>query len=269
MGEQRPLIGIQADVFLNGQAPFHGVGEKYINAVIHGSQAQAMLIPGLSFEQDGRELQQVDDNYLRDLISRLDGLILPGSPSNLNPQHYHESLLHPDSPADPQRDATSLRLIRLAIEQGVPLFAVCRGFRELNVALGGSLYQAVHEQPGLMDHREDKHASRAEQYAPAHEVTLVANGLLASWLSCTRWKVNSLHGQGVKQLAPVLRVEARADDGLIEAVSLPSAAALVVAVQWHPEWQFADDALSSALFHAFGEAARLRRAQRLATSGHS
>ncbi|TCO83476.1 gamma-glutamyl-gamma-aminobutyrate hydrolase [Plasticicumulans lactativorans] len=265
MSLSRPLIGIQADVLTIGAASFHGAGEKYINAVAHGAGATPLLIPGFGEGAELRALAEVVD--IDELLGQLDGLFLPGSPSNVEPHRYGGAPSRPGTLHDPSRDAASLELIRAALRLGVPLLCVCRGYQELNVALGGSLHQHVHEQPGLLDHREDKAAPRTEQYAPVHPVRLSPGGLLAGLAGgAAEWTVNSLHGQGIERLAPGLAVEAVAPDGLVEAVRVAGATGFAVGVQWHPEWRFEADALSRALFAAFGDAARVRRAQRNAVA---
>lgn len=247
-----PVVGIPCDVFAKGLHPFHGVGEKYINAVAHGARVMPLLIPGLG---PGLDLEPISGLVPPSaLLEGLDGLFLTGSPSNVEPAHYGGAPSAPGTAHDPQRDATTLPLIRLALERGVPLFCVCRGMQELNVALGGTLYQRVHEVPGMMDHREDKQAGREQQYGPAHEIAIEAGGVLAQLTGARRHRVNSLHAQGIERLARGLRVEARAPDGLVEAVSVAGSRGFAVGVQWHPEWKFRDDALSRALFAAFGDA---------------
>lgn len=255
MSHRLPVIGLLADVKTIGQHPFHAVTEKYIDAVAHGARALPLLIPAGGA---GRDLQALDVLYgPEELLEHLDGLFLPGSLSNVAPPLY-------GAPADPQmlgdaqRDATSLALIRAAIARGVPLFAVCRGFQELNVALGGTLHPRIHEIPGRLDHREPADQPREVQYAPAHPVRLLAGGVLAGLAGSEQTMVNSLHWQGVATLAPGLIVEALAPDGQIEAARVAAASAFALGVQWHPEWKFRDNSLSSALFAAFGEAARQR-----------
>jgi putative glutamine amidotransferase len=161
---------------------------------------------------------------------------------------------------DPHRDATTLSLIPRAVASGVPVLGVCRGFQEMNVAMGGTLHQRVHEVGGFDDHREDKEQPLEAQYAPAHEVVLEPGGLLLSLAGQDRIEVNSLHWQGVDRLAPDLAVEARAPDGLVEAFRVKSAPAFALAVQWHPEWQVMQNPFSQALFAEFGKAARTRMA---------
>lgn len=263
----KPVIGIPADALEVSGKPFHGVGEKYLNAVAHGCEAIPFVIPafGAGVELDPlHALLDVDE-----VLDRLDGLFLTGSPSNVEPHHYEGAASHADLLRDPQRDATTLPMIRRAIERDLPLLAVCRGFQELNVALGGSLHQKVQEVPGLMDHREDKDAPRERQYGPAHAVRLVEGGVLHRLVDAEEIQVNSLHQQGLDRLAADLKAEAVAPDGLIEAVShlaKPHRASprFLIGVQWHPEWRFRENPASLAIFRAFGQAARDRALRRAA-----
>jgi len=246
-----PRIGIPCDVFARGIHPFHGVGEKYINAVVHGAGGLPLLLPATGA---GGDLSAEAPYSAEQLLDGLDGLMVPGSPSNIQPHHYAGNFAD-DGKADPQRDHLTLRLIRAAVERNMPILAICRGFQELNVALGGTLHPKLREQPQFLEHREDTEQDRAEQYGPAHPIHLVAGGWLAEWLDCTQWQVNSLHGQGVDVMAASLLAEAHAPDGLLEAVRLNSPGSWVVGVQWHPEWRFAQDRLSTRLFDEFGRAA--------------
>lgn len=252
-----PLVGIPCDARRIGVHPFHAVGEKYIDAVAHGARAIPMLLPCFG---EGEDLEPLDGLYSADdLLDRVDGVFLPGSPSNVHPRHYGG---HPPRPAtllDDRRDALTLPLIRRAVARGAPLLAVCRGVQELNAALGGTLFQHVEEVPGRMDHREDKAAPRAEQYAPAHDVEVVEGGVLRRVVGLASYRVNSIHGQGIDRPAPALDVEAVAPDGQIEAVSVRGARHLQIGVQWHPEWRFRERAWDAALFAAFGEACRAYR----------
>ena len=234
-----------------GAHPFHVAGDKYLRAVADGAQALPLLIPALGDGLDPAEL-----------VGRLDGLLLTGSASNVEPHRYGGPSSAAGTPHDPARDATTLPLIRAALDAGVPLLGICRGFQELNVALGGTLHQRVHEVPGLDDHREDESAPLEVQYGPAHPVRLAPGGILAGLAGALEVRVNSVHGQGIDRLAPGLAVEATAPDGLVEAVRVEHAPAFALAVQWHPEWRFWEDPLSAALFAAFGDAAAARAALR-------
>jgi putative glutamine amidotransferase len=223
-------------------------GEKYISAVADGAKALPVLIPAL-----GPELEWSA------ILAACDGLMFTGSASNVEPHHYGGPASAPGTLHDPSRDATTLPLIPRAIEAGVPVLAICRGFQEMNVAYGGTLHQRLHE-VGFSDHREDESDPLEVQYGPAHEVLLEPGGLLRDIAGQDRLEVNSLHWQGVETLGRNLRVEARAPDGVIEAFRVADAPAFAVGVQWHPEWQFDRNPFSRALFAAFGDASRRRAA---------
>jgi putative glutamine amidotransferase len=243
-----PLIGIPADRRLFGKHYFHMVGEKYIEAVAQGAHAVPVLVPALGSELD-----------LSSLLDACDGLLLTGSASNVEPQHYGGPASAPGTLHDPDRDATTLPLIPRAIAAGLPVLAICRGFQEMNVAYGGTLNPRLHERPGNLDHRDDESQPLDVQYAPVHEVLLEPGGQLQKIAGRDRLTVNSLHWQGVEKLGGDLTVEARAPDGVIEAFRVADSPTFALGLQWHPEWRFAEDAFSSALFAAFGEAS-LRRA---------
>ncbi|HBK77734.1 MAG TPA: gamma-glutamyl-gamma-aminobutyrate hydrolase, partial [Gammaproteobacteria bacterium] len=210
-----------------------------------GADAMAMMIPPL-----GRRLD------IEELLGRVDGLLLTGSPSNIEPQHYGGNNSVP--PHDPHRDATTLKLLRRAVERAIPLLAICRGCQEVNVAYGGTLHPQLDQVEGLIRHREDSTRPLDEQYAPTHKLELTDTGLLASLAGTTDVSVNSLHTQGVAKLGAGLVVEATAPDGLIEAFSVQGSAAFSLAVQWHPEWKVAENPFYLAIFRAFGTACRQR-----------
>lgn len=258
MTSRKPLIGIPADRRPLGHHYFHCVGEKYIKAVVDGADAIAVLIPSLGEAVDAREL-----------VDHFDGILLTGSPSNVEPHRYGGPASAAGTWHDPERDATTLPLIPQIIAAGMPLLAICRGFQEMNVAFGGTLWQKLHEVEGLNNHAEDKNAQLDQQYGPAHKVALMSGGRLAELAGTDELTVNSLHSQGVQTLGQGLEVEARAPDGVIEAFRVRNARSFALAVQWHPEWKFADNTFSRALFAAFGQAARERanRAQARARTG--
>ncbi|WOH36720.1 gamma-glutamyl-gamma-aminobutyrate hydrolase family protein [Thalassotalea fonticola] len=264
MNLTKPVVGVVCDVIKYGANGFHGAGEKYINALAHGSNAIPILIPA---QPAGEDLESLEKHFNSDFFKQLDGIFLPGSPSNVQPSHYsNEASATPES-HDAQRDGSSLPLIKLAIENGIPLLAACRGMQELNVALGGELYQCLHQHEQFIEHREDKHGTRDEQYQTAHQVTLAEDGLFASLLNATSHNVNSLHGQGIKTLGQGLVAEAYAPDGLVEAIRYQGDKSqdehsFAVGVQWHPEWKFNQDKLSTALFGAFGDAVHKRYLQK-------
>ncbi len=242
---RRPIVIVPACTCSKGDHPSHTVHSKYIDAVVQGAGCMPLVVPALGGKAD-----------IDAVLAVADGVMLTGATSNVDAALYGQAIHDPALPLDPARDATTLPLLSAALERGVPLFGICRGFQEINVALGGTLHQAVHEAPGMMDHRERPGAPLDVQYGPAHRVRLTQGGVLARLLDGLPQDggimVNSLHGQGIAQLAPGLAVEAVADDGLVEAFTVAHAAGFALAVQWHPEWHAVDDPVSVQLFHAFG-----------------
>jgi len=232
-----------------GDHPYHIIGRKYVDAA-RLAGALPLVIPRL-------EPGEIDAT-----LDLADGVLMTGSPSNVHPSYFGEAVHDPSLPLDPTRDAWALPLIRRALERGVPLLCICRGAQEMNVALGGSLHQAVQEVPGLADHRSRDEDPDDVQYGPVHPVDVLPGGLLEGIVGARSFQVNSLHGQGVNRLAAGLRVEALAPDGVIEAFTAPASPGFNLCLQWHPEWQAADNPVSMRLLSAFGNAVRARRDQR-------
>lgn len=247
----KPIIGVPADRRVYEPHPYHMVGEKYLKAITEAAEAVPLIIPVLA-----------DDLAIDELVDQVDGVLLTGSPSDIEPHHYGGESGDPNALRDPHRDALTLPIARHALETGVPLFAICRGFQELNVVLGGTLHQKVKDAPGYHNHKENPDDPLDVQYGPSHPVSLTEGGLLARLAGTREVMVNSLHGQGVARLADGVTVEAVADDGLIEAFTVDGAAAFALAVQWHPEWKATGNEFSSAIFRAFGDACRLRARKR-------
>lgn len=247
----RPIVLIPACTKEFGVHTYHAAQRKYIDAVISAAGCMPLILPACGDRMD-----------LDAVLALADGVLLTGSPSNVHPSHFDQDVLDPELPQDAARDATTLPLIRGAAQRGIPLLAICRGTQEVNVALGGSLHQAVHTVPGLMDHREIPNIGLDEQYRLTHRVTLTDGGQLKKILDgVPEIMVNSLHGQGVDRLAPGLIVEARADDGLIEAYSGSDLPGFLLALQWHPEWRITDNPISMKIFSAFGRACNERQSQ--------
>ena len=251
----RPVVLVPACNRTIGQHPFHVAGKKYIDAV-RLANCQPLVVPGA-------EPDEIDA-----LLDLADGILLTGSQSNVHPSHFGEPVHDSRLPLDAQRDDWVLALIPRALARGVPLLGICRGFQETNVALGGSLHQAVQDIEGRNDHRAPEDVPAEQAYGLAHAVVVEPGGVLASVLASVidsaSFEVNSVHGQGVNRLADGLRVEARAPDGLVEAFSIEHARGFNLCVQWHPEWQAADNPVSVRLFQAFGAAcAAYRQRHRL------
>lgn len=245
MPPRPPIVGFPCDHRMVGKHPFHMVGEKYILAVRDGAGVTPFLIPVLD-----------PPIPTHDILANVHGLLFTGALSNVSPKRYGGALPREGVLQDENRDATTIPLLEAAIEEGMPVLGLCRGFQEMNVALGGTLFQHVHEIEGRRDHREDVNAPLEVQYGPAHGVTVEPGGLLARIAPARSFEVNSLHSQGIDRLAPGLYADAIAPDGQIEAVSMPGAKGFVLGVQWHPEWRWSESPVSRAIFQAFGNAVR-------------
>lgn len=254
MGLTPALVWLPADHRLLGNEkqsmPFLVLGDKYARAVKEVCACQPVVFP------------LVETAEMDALLALVDGVLLTGSPSNVHPSHFGEAVADASLPLDPHRDALTLALIQACLRNAVPLLGICRGFQEINVALGGSLQQQVHAQTGMLDHREDKSALYDAQYGLAHEVRLEPGSILRRCAGADRVSVNSLHGQGVGRLAQGLRATAYADDGLVEAFEVKDAAAFALAVQWHPEWRPQENSFYKATLEAFGAACKLRQQKR-------
>jgi putative glutamine amidotransferase len=251
------VIGIPASVrMLEFDMPFHGTAQQYLRAVREHVGATVLTIPGLEA-----------DNAI-ELLDQLDGVLLTGSFSNIHPSTYGEPVRSPAGFYDPPRDAVTIPLIRAAVARGLPIFGICRGMQELNVAFGGTLYQALQEEPGKKDHRPDEDLPLPEQFGPAHEIEILPGGVLASLISEPRIAVSTAHMQGVDRVAPGLRVEALAEDGVVEALSVERSEAFALGVQFHPEWDVAGNRLYGALFAAFRSAVWGRAARRGIRADH-
>ncbi|WP_028535163.1 gamma-glutamyl-gamma-aminobutyrate hydrolase family protein [Paludibacterium yongneupense] len=252
---EQVVIGIPCDIKLIGAHPYHAAGDKYIDAARGGAGGSVLLIPALG-----------DASLAPELLDMFDGILLTGSLSNVEPRHYGGDPSRPGTLHDPERDRTTLPLVRHVLAAGIPLLGICRGLQEINVALGGELYQHVHEAPGMNDHREPASTELETLYGPSHTVRFCPEGALQRWTGCGSAIVNSLHHQGIKRLADGLKAEATAEDGLVEAFSVTDSPAFAFAVQWHPEWHYADNPVSMAILRAFGDACRERQARRAASA---
>lgn len=243
-------VAVPADRKMIGPHPFQSVGEKYLRALRDAAEVWPIPLPSpLATE-------------VSEWIDEVDGLFLTGSHSNIEPHRFGAGIVDPGFLHDPERDEATLSLIPLALERGIPVFAVCRGLQEVNVAFGGTLLQKIHATPGFSEHREDSAQPLDVQYAPAHPITLTEGGWLAQIAGSTRVEVNSLHGQGIDRLGRDLLVEARADDGLIEAVRHVDPGRYLLAVQWHPEWRATENPFYAGIFRHFGDACRRHQQDR-------
>lgn len=246
----RPVVGLICDTEVADGVSLSRIRARYCEAVRDGAGAAPLLIPV--------EVHAAD---LDALLPRLDGLVLTGAESNVQPELYGRHRETPDPLADPKRDAVAMAALLRMRDLGMPFLGICRGLQELNVAFGGTLHQDLGGRDGLV-HWEDTRLPRDEQYLEAHPVETAAGGLLHALTGRRELRVNSLHRQGIDGLAAGLRVEARAPDGLVEAVGLEGHPGFCLAVQWHVEWHYVTDELSQTILAAFGRACAEYRSRR-------
>ena len=248
----KPLVGISCCTKAFGTYGMlnHAASDTYVRAVDQIVDAVPVLLPANGEAAD-----------VETLLNRLDGIILTGSRSNVQPSLYGGPAHVEGTPEDTGRDRVTLPLIRAAVARGVPVLAICRGLQEMNVALGGTLHQRLQDLPDRLDHSTPLHPDARVRTGKAHTVRVLPGSWLHRVAGRTELAVNSLHNQGIDRLAPCLVADAAAPDGTIEAVRHPASPALAVGVQWHPEYDFTTDAVSRAIFAAFGDAMRLRGAK--------
>ncbi|WP_439546863.1 gamma-glutamyl-gamma-aminobutyrate hydrolase family protein [Sandarakinorhabdus sp.] len=239
--QSRPLIGIICCNRQIGSETAQAVMNRYVHGVARHAAADAVLLPAL-------EPGQVIANIVR----RLDAVLLTGSLSNLEPARSGAS--DGTGPFDPHRDHLAVTLLEAAAQYNKPLFGICRGLQEINVALGGTLRADLAAISGM--HHAPAEVDFAGMFDYTHDVALTPGGVLAAMTGQTSLTVNSVHYQGIANLAHGLTIEARAPDGLIEAVSGRSGSAPLLGVQWHPEWNADNDHYSRAFFALLGQAAR-------------
>jgi putative glutamine amidotransferase len=242
----QPLVAVSTDVKHVDNYDWHAAPKQYLEAAIAAAGVFPVLVPSFG---DRLDLDQ--------LLASVDGVMLTGARSNVHPSIYGGEATEANGPYDPQRDATTLPLIRKAIEYGVPLLAICRGIQELNVALGGTLATEIQERAGSLDHRAPASENQDERFGIRQSVSIKPGSCLAGVFGAGDIMVNSVHRQAIDRLGPKLQVEAVASDGTVEAVSVRDARAFAVGVQWHPEYWVKSDSVSARIFRAFGDAVRL------------
>lgn len=241
----KPVVAIPADIREIEGNVWQATPNQYVRAAVKGAGVIPLLVPAL---ESGHDFDEI--------LDRVDGLLVSGSRTNVHPSLFGREATEADGPFDPARDATSLPLIRRALERGIPLLAICRGLQELNVALGGTLANEIQDIPGNWDHRKPDTTDLDTAYGIRQEVFVKEGSCLATVVGTGPVRVNSLHRQAISAAAPRLAVEAVAQDGTIEAVSVIGSKGFAVGVQWHPEYWVGSDAPSDNLFKAFGEAVR-------------
>ena len=248
---RKSIIAITADnIMVRDIMPAAIVYSVYTDAVIHAAGALPWILPpaGAALHHEG-------------LLDRIDGIIFTGARSNIQPQRYRGEAAPENTAQDPHRDATTLPLIPEVIDAGIPMLCICRGIQELNVALGGTLHQDVPSLPGKLNHFPPEDWSIEQRFAQYHDIIFEPDSELGILATERTIRVNSVHEQGIDRLADSLAIEARAPDGIIEAVRVRNSKAFATGVQWHPEWDWRSHPLDAKIWEVFGAACRGRGLQ--------
>ncbi|MEM5542098.1 gamma-glutamyl-gamma-aminobutyrate hydrolase family protein [Sulfitobacter sp. AS92] len=242
----RPVVGIIGNSYLlNDSYPVHAGGQMNTEAIAEVSGCLPLIVPG-----DPRFVS-VDE-----LLEVCDGFLLTGGRPNVHPEEYGEPETEAHGAFDRARDAVALALVRACVARGQPFLGLCRGFQEVNVAMGGSLYPEIRDLPGRMNHRMPPDGTIEEKFELRHDVTFTEGGVFHQVMGAPKVLTNTLHGQGIKEPGPRVVIDGRADDGTPEAIYIKDAPGFTLAVQWHPEWNAAKDPVSRPLFEQFGAAVR-------------
>ncbi|MDJ1017279.1 MAG: gamma-glutamyl-gamma-aminobutyrate hydrolase family protein [Paracoccaceae bacterium] len=242
----RPVVGIIGNHHLiNDEYPTHAGGRMNSEAVRQVSDALPMIVPS-----------DPDLADIEDLTTSCDGFLFTGGRPNVHPEEYGEEETEAHGTFDRDRDQLVLPLIRACVASGQPILAICRGFQELNVAMGGTLYPEIRDLPGRMNHRMPPDGTLEEKFELRHDVTFLPGGVFHGIMGAEVVRTNTLHGQGIKEKGERIVIDGRAEDGTPEAIYVEGAPGFTLGVQWHPEYNAAEDPVSRKLFEAFGEALR-------------
>jgi putative glutamine amidotransferase len=251
---KKPVVGVIGNAYrIENRFPAQVVGERNLQAVAEVAGALPLMFAGTPAITD-----------IAALLDVVDGVVLTGARANVHPTRFNREPHVKHEPYDMHRDEVALALSEACVARGIPLFGICRGLQEMNVAFGGSLHPEIRELPGRINHRMprlengDIHPDPTVIFADRHEVELIPDGAFAKILGCTTIKVNSLHGQGILEPGKRVVVEGVAEDGTIEAIRIADAAAFALGVQWHAEYDPQRNPINRKLFQAFGEALRER-----------
>ena len=242
----RPVVGIIGNSYLlNDSYPVHAGGQMNTEAIAEVSGCLPLIVPS-----DPRFVS------VEELLEVCDGFLLTGGRPNVHPEEYGEPETEAHGAFDRARDAIALALVRACVARGQPFLGLCRGFQEVNVAMGGSLYPEIRDLPGRMNHRMPPDGTIEEKFELRHDVTFTEGGVYHQVMGTSKVLTNTLHGQGIKEPGPRVVIDGRADDGTPEAIYIKDAPGFTLAVQWHPEWNAAKDPVSRPLFEQFGAAVR-------------
>lgn len=242
----RPVVGIIGNHYLlNDQYPTHAGGTMNSSAVADVAECIPLVVPA-----DPRFVS------VEELLEVCDGFLLTGGRPNVHPEEYGEAATEAHGEFDRCRDAITLPLVRACVERGQPFLGICRGFQEVNVAMGGTLYPEIRDLPGRDNHRMPPDGTLEEKFALRHCVSFSEGGVFHRLMGAEQVMTNTLHGQGINQPGKRIVIDGHAPDGTPEAIYVDGATGFTLSVQWHPEWDACNDPVSRPLFEAFGEAVR-------------
>ncbi len=240
----RPIVGIISNSYLlNDQYPVHAGGVMNMDAIAQVAGCMPILVPA-----DPAHVS------VAELMARCDGFLLTGGRPNVHPEEYGEEPTQAHGEFDRARDAITLPLVRACVETGQPFLGICRGFQEVNVAMGGTLYPEIRDLPGRMNHRMPPDGTLEEKFEIRHKVTVTQGGVFHQIFGAHEVDTNTLHGQGIKAAGARVVIDGTAEDGTPEAIYVKDAPGFTASVQWHPEWNAHGDPVSRPLFTAFGQA---------------
>jgi putative glutamine amidotransferase len=246
----RPVVGIVGNSYLlNDQYPVHAGGQMNTAAISEVAGCMPLIIPA-----DPAHVS------VEELLETCDGFLLTGGRPNVHPEEYGEAATEAHGAFDRARDAIALPLVRACVERGQPFLGICRGFQEVNVAMGGTLYPEIRELPGRMNHRMPPDGTLEEKFELRHDISFTEGGVFHQLMGAPKVRTNTLHGQGIKRAGARIVIDGQAEDGTPEAIYVEGAKGFTLAVQWHPEWNAAGDPVSRPLFAAFGDAVRAWKA---------
>ncbi len=249
---KKPIVGVIGNSYsVEDRYQTQLAGESNLSAIADVSGALPLIFAGTP------DVTDIDD-----LLNAVDGIVLTGARANVHPTNFETEADEAYEPYDERRDRLALSLSKACVERGVPLFGICRGMQEINVAFGGSLHPEIRDIPGRMNHRMPPDGTLEEKFALRHPVTFTEGGPFHRLMGATEVMTNTLHGQGIEQAGDRIVVDGRAEDGTPEAIYIEGAKGFALSVQWHPEYKAAQNPDSVKLFEAFGAAARARHARR-------
>lgn len=246
----KPVVGVIGSSYeVEGRYRTQLTGESNLRAISDVANGLPLVFAGAP--------EITDINALFDVV---DGIVLTGARANVHPTRFGVEPDEAYEPYDESRDEMALSVSQACVERGVPLFGICRGMQEMNVAFGGSLHPEIRDIPGRMNHRMPRldngeiHPDQNVLFADRHDVSFTPDGIFNRIYGRAKIRVNSLHGQGVLERGKRVAIEGVAEDSTVEAISIMDASTFALGIQWHAEFDPQTNPINKVLFEAFGKA---------------